>query len=92
MRSRQQRAQSPRAALADQFTVAGELLLFLLVTGQHPDHDLAGVPQIGHDLRQSGIVYCLSRNECEDVAAELTSQGIRSLAYHAGLGDTARLK
>ena len=41
-------------------------------------------------MRQSGIVYCLSRNECEEVAGELSSQGIRSLAYHAGLGDTAR--
>lgn len=37
-----------------------------------------------------GIVYCLSRKECEDVANKLHASGINSLAYHAGLTDAIR--
>lgn len=35
--------------------------------------------------RQSGIVYCLSRNNAEMVAKELREYGINSAVYHAGL-------
>ncbi len=34
---------------------------------------------------QSGIVYCLSRNTCEQVAEKLRSKGIPADHYHAGL-------
>ena len=34
---------------------------------------------------QSGIIYCLSRNNTEMLAGELQDMGIRALAYHAGL-------
>ena len=40
--------------------------------------------------KSSGIIYCFSRKECEDVAAELSSKGIKALAYHAGLPDMVR--
>ncbi|XP_021933104.1 Bloom syndrome protein homolog isoform X2 [Zootermopsis nevadensis] len=40
--------------------------------------------------RQSGIVYCLSRKECDTVASDLSSAGIKALAYHAGLTDPQR--
>ena len=40
----------------------------------------------------SGIVYCLSRKECEQTAMELRGEGIKALAYHAGLGDEERAK
>ena len=40
--------------------------------------------------RKSGIVYCISRQECEDVAALLRKQGIQALAYHAGMEDQHR--
>ncbi|XP_066993221.2 recQ-like DNA helicase Blm isoform X2 [Anabrus simplex] len=42
--------------------------------------------------RDSGIVYCLSRKDCEDVAAILKQDGIKASAYHAGLTDTQRTK
>ena len=34
---------------------------------------------------QSGIVYCLSRKKTEEAAAMLAENGIRALAYHAGM-------
>ena len=38
----------------------------------------------------SGIVYCLSRAKVEDTAAWLNDQGIRALAYHAGMDRIVR--
>ena len=38
----------------------------------------------------SGIVYCLSRAKVEDTAAWLNAQGIRALAYHAGMDRAVR--
>lgn len=38
----------------------------------------------------SGIIYCLSRKECDDVANALCTVGIKSCAYHAGLTDSVR--
>ena len=40
--------------------------------------------------RQSGIIYCLSRKECDTVSEAMNEVGISSLAYHAGLGDGER--
>lgn len=39
---------------------------------------------------QSGIVYCLSRKECDDVAAFMCTEGIKAISYHAGLADNKR--
>jgi ATP-dependent DNA helicase RecQ len=38
----------------------------------------------------SGIVYCLSRAKVEDTAEWLNDQGVRALAYHAGMDRSAR--
>jgi len=38
----------------------------------------------------SGIVYCLSRAKVEDTAEWLNRQGIRALAYHAGMDRSLR--
>jgi ATP-dependent DNA helicase RecQ len=38
----------------------------------------------------SGIVYCLSRAKVEDTAEWLNTQGIRALAYHAGMDRALR--
>ncbi len=38
----------------------------------------------------SGIVYCLSRRDCEIMAGELCKAGIAALCYHAGLSNDER--
>ena len=39
---------------------------------------------------ESGIVYCFSRRDCENVAATLVSRGFRADYYHAGLDSRER--
>ncbi|TPN77651.1 DNA helicase RecQ [Mesorhizobium sp. CU2] len=39
---------------------------------------------------KSGIVYCLSRKKTEEMAAFLEKNGVRALAYHAGMSKEAR--
>ncbi|KAK6014768.1 hypothetical protein OSTOST_19842, partial [Ostertagia ostertagi] len=41
---------------------------------------------------KAGIIYCLSRKECERVRATLNHFGILAEAYHAGLPDTVRVQ
>lgn len=41
---------------------------------------------------EAAIVYCLSRRETEDLAAELKEHGIKAKAYHAGMGQEERRK
>ncbi len=42
-------------------------------------------------LNQSGIVYCFSQKESEQVAQELQSRGIRTGSYHANMDSNERL-
>lgn len=39
---------------------------------------------------KSGIIYCLSRKSTEDLANRLATNGIRAVAYHAGLDAKTR--
>ena len=41
---------------------------------------------------ESGIVYCISRREVDDIAEALTRAGYRARPYHAGLSDADRHK
>uniref|UniRef100_A0A452E3H5 RecQ-like DNA helicase BLM n=1 Tax=Capra hircus TaxID=9925 RepID=A0A452E3H5_CAPHI len=43
-----------------------------------------------HHPHDSGIIYCLSRRECDTMAETLQNDGLAALAYHAGLSDSAR--
>jgi ATP-dependent DNA helicase RecQ len=42
--------------------------------------------------QESGIVYCSSRKQTEELAEHFSTQGIRALAYHAGLDQALRSK
>ncbi|XP_015430995.1 PREDICTED: Bloom syndrome protein homolog [Dufourea novaeangliae] len=39
---------------------------------------------------ECGIVYCLSRKDCDTYAMQMKKNGIRALSYHAGLTDNMR--
>jgi ATP-dependent DNA helicase RecQ len=45
---------------------------------------------LARHANESGIIYCLSRREVDDIAAWLRDEGFRALPYHAGLADEER--
>lgn len=42
--------------------------------------------------KYSGIIYCLSRKDCETTAEKLQFANIKAICYHAGLSDKVRQK
>ncbi|XP_060844582.1 recQ-like DNA helicase Blm [Rhopalosiphum padi] len=40
--------------------------------------------------RQSGIIYCMTKKECDNTALFLSGEGIKAASYHAGLTDKKR--
>jgi ATP-dependent DNA helicase RecQ len=48
------------------------------------------IKYIKNNAGKSGIIYCLSRKKVEELAETLRINGIRALAYHAGMDATTR--
>ena len=47
--------------------------------------------QSSHGPDDVGIIYCLSRDDCEALAEELTERGVSSDFYHAGMTTVQRV-
>ncbi|XP_052620299.1 ATP-dependent DNA helicase Q-like 2 [Lactuca sativa] len=54
--------------------------------------DIAEFIQSSYTNNESGIVYCFSRKECEQVAKELRERGVSADHYHADMDVNAREK
>ncbi|KAJ7554996.1 hypothetical protein O6H91_05G018700 [Diphasiastrum complanatum] len=52
--------------------------------------DIAEFIQESYSENDSGIIYCFSRRECEQVARELQQKGISASHYHADMDAAAR--
>ena len=52
------------------------------------DHDI--IRYIKQHEGKSGIIYCLSRKKVEELTELLVANGIRALAYHAGMDASTR--
>lgn len=52
--------------------------------------DIASFILDKYSKKESGIVYCFSRKECEQVGAELRKRGISAAHYHADMKPEAR--
>ena len=65
-------------------------LTYRVVQKKNPAVMLAGY--IGQHRNDAGIVYCLSKKETEEIAADLRARGFSALAYHAGLSKPVREK
>ena len=52
------------------------------------DHDIIRI--IKQNEGKSGIIYCLSRKKVEELTELLVANGIRALAYHAGMDASTR--
>jgi len=50
------------------------------------------IKYVKNNSGKSGIIYCLSRKKVEEVAETLRVNGIKALAYHAGLDAGARAR
>ncbi|MBE6210267.1 MAG: DNA helicase RecQ [Rikenellaceae bacterium] len=57
-----------------------------------PKHDAERdiIRFIKHNEGKSGIIYCLSRKKVEELAELLVANGIKALAYHAGMDAQTR--
>ena len=63
--------------------------IFLEVARKHnPVHQILAFLEQHPD--ESGIIYCFSRKQVDDLTYELTSRGYAALSYHAGLADEVR--
>ena len=64
--------------------------LYYEVRPKNDDTDIDLVKFIKSNQGESGIIYCLSRKNVEDLSLLLNMNGIKSLPYHAGLDKNIR--
>lgn len=64
--------------------------LYYEVRQKTDDIDKEIIKYIKSQKGKSGIIYCLSRKEVEDLAEKLKVNGISALPYHAGMDSTVR--
>lgn len=64
--------------------------LYYEVRPKTTDVDRDIIRYIKNHPGKSGIIYCLSRKKVEDLAETLRMNGIRALAYHAGMDGATR--
>ena len=57
---------------------------YSILLKENPQKQILEFIKKGHP-RDSGIVYCLSRKMTDEMAQWLVSQGLKALAYHAGM-------
>src|SRR5574337_1195072 len=62
---------------------------YRMVDKDNPRNQLLAFIRDDHQ-GDAGIVYCLSRRKVEETAAWLEEQGVRALAYHAGMPQEVR--
>jgi ATP-dependent DNA helicase RecQ len=65
-----------------------ENLQYRVIKKKNPSVQLADI--CCRHKGESGIVYCLSKKETEECAADLKKRGFTALAYHAGLSRPVR--
>ncbi|XP_041370771.1 Bloom syndrome protein homolog [Gigantopelta aegis] len=63
-----------------------------VIRNKRPQNVTTDVIQLINDMfpGKCGIVYCLSRKECDNVASQLQKNGVQAMSYHAGLADADR--
>ncbi|MDD1702569.1 MAG: DNA helicase RecQ [Methanoregula sp.] len=67
-----------------------ENLEYRVVRKKNPNVQLAEI--LCRHKNESGIIYCLSKKETEQIALDLKKRGFKALAYHAGFSRPVREK
>jgi ATP-dependent DNA helicase RecQ len=64
--------------------------LYYEVRPKNDETEVDLIKFIKSNQRESGIIYCLSRKNVEDLSQLLNMNGVKSLPYHAGLDKNVR--
>lgn len=78
--------------LTDPLILVGDFFRPNLVYSVHRRGDVFGDVHgaIRERHGQAGIVYCIRRDDVDDLSQRLKKVGVRAIGYHAGMGDDAR--